>query len=344
MTRNWLDRPPSNPVWKEGPRRWLVTGGAGFIGSHLVDALVASGDEVRVIDNLSTGRIENIHPKARLFHADVADRDAVSRAMAGVEGCFHLAAIASVERGNQDWIGTHRANLTGTIVVFDAARERNVPVVYASSAAVYGACEDAPITEDAPTRPLSAYGADKLGCELHARVARTVHGMRVAGLRFFNVYGPRQDPASPYSGVISIFWSRISAREGILIHGDGRQTRDFVYVDDVSRALVMTMTRLPQAAPVMNVCTGRPTSVLELASLVAALQAKPLSIRYVSARTGDVRTSLGNPSLAVTRLGFTARTRLRDGLRQMMTMERRVVRQADTADVTQANPEYVAPR
>ncbi len=150
---------------------WLVTGGAGFIGSHLCEALLARGDAVRVLDDLSTGRRENLPPNAMLIEGDVADPIAMRAALESVAGCFHLAAIASVERGVTDWLGTHRANLTGAITVFDAARTMRVPVVYASSAAVYGDAATVPIAEASERRPLSAYGADKLGCELHGRVA-----------------------------------------------------------------------------------------------------------------------------------------------------------------------------
>ncbi|HYZ25110.1 MAG TPA: NAD-dependent epimerase/dehydratase family protein, partial [Rhodopila sp.] len=182
---------------------YLVTGGAGFIGSHLCDALGARGDVVRVLDDLSTGKRENLRPEVELIVGDIADPLTAADAVAGIDGCFHLAAIASVEKGVTDWLGTHHANLTGTISIFDAIRRtgRGIPVVYASSAAVYGDAATVPIAETEPCRPLSAYGADKYGSELHARVASHVHGIPTVGLRFFNVYGPRQDPASPYSGV-----------------------------------------------------------------------------------------------------------------------------------------------
>ena len=181
---------------------YLVTGGAGFIGSHLCDALIARGDSVRVLDDLSTGRRANLPEGAELIVGDIADPETAWRATEGVDGCFHLAAIASVERATKDWLGTHRANLTGAITIFDAIRRHGtkVPVVYASSAAVYGDCRTIPIRETAARRPLSAYGADKYGCELHAITASHVHGIPTVGLRFFNVYGPRQDPKSPYSG------------------------------------------------------------------------------------------------------------------------------------------------
>src|SRR6201996_6028020 len=226
---------------------YLVTGGAGFIGSHLCDALAGRGDTVRVLDDLSTGHRRNVPPGAHLIVGDVADPAAVDQAMEGVDGCFHLAAIASVEKGVTDWLGTHRANITGTITVFDAIRRQGsrIPVVYASSAAVYGDATDGPIAETAPCRPLSAYGADKYGFELHARVPSHVHGIPTVGLRFFNVYGPRQDPKSPYSGVISIFCERIAGGLPIAIYGDGQQTRDFVYVADVVRALLAAMAVRP---------------------------------------------------------------------------------------------------
>jgi UDP-glucose 4-epimerase len=301
---------------------WLVTGGAGFIGSHLCDALMARGDAVRVLDNLSTGFAANVPPGANLIQGDVADADAVMKAMQGVDGCFHLAAIASVEKGVTDWLGTHRANLTGTITVFDAIRRQGapVPVVYASSAAVYGDCQTIPIAETAPCAPLSAYGADKYACELHARVASHVHGIPATGLRFFNVYGPRQDPRSPYSGVISIFCERILAGAPISIFGDGQQTRDFIYVADVVAALLgaMALNQAAVQARTFNVCTGVPTSVQALAHLIAELSGKRLSVRPQPPRAGEIRHSLGAPALADTTLHLPPRTTLRDGLGKVL--------------------------
>jgi UDP-glucose 4-epimerase len=301
---------------------YLVTGGAGFIGSHLVDALLARGDRVRVLDDLSTGKRANLDPRAALIEGDVADPALVAEAVAGADGCFHLAAVASVERGNRDWLGTHRTNLTGAITIFDAARRAQasgpVPVVYASSAAVYGDSAELPLAESAATRPLSAYGADKLGCELHGRVAQRVHGVRTTGCRFFNVYGPRQDPASPYSGVISIFFDRIGRGQGITIFGDGGQTRDFVYVADVVAALLAAMRRTEASPAVFNVCTGRTTSVLVLAETIGKVSARPPQISFAPARAGDIRESLGDPALARSALGFEARTLLEDGLRRML--------------------------
>jgi UDP-glucose 4-epimerase len=306
---------------------YLVTGGAGFIGSHLVDALLARGDRVRVLDDLSTGKRENLDPAAELIVGDVADAPCVAAAMQGVDGCFHLAAVASVELGNRDWLGTHRTNLTGAITVFDAARrarpDRTVPVVYASSAAVYGDTPDLPLAETAATRPLSAYGADKLGCELHARVATLVHGVRTAGCRFFNVYGPRQDPGSPYSGVISIFFNRISQGQGITIFGDGGQTRDFIYVADVVQALVGAMGQESAGPRVFNVCTGKTTSLLELAAAIGAVSGRTPAITFGAPRAGDIRESLGDPGMTCEVLGFSATLPIEEGLRRMAAYDGR---------------------
>ncbi|MBC7800413.1 MAG: NAD-dependent epimerase/dehydratase family protein, partial [Gemmatimonadaceae bacterium] len=269
---------------------FTITGGAGFIGSHLADALLASGHRVRILDDFSTGRSANIDPRCEVMRGDVCDTAAVRRAMMGASGCFHLAAIASVMRGNEDWLGTHRVNLGGTITVFDAARAMGgLPVVYASSAAVYGTL-DGVAGEDTAPAPRTSYGADKLGSEQHARVGLLVHGVPSAGFRFFNVYGPRQDPSSPYSGVISIFASAIGADRTITLHGDGSQTRDFVYVTDVVAHLIAGMRHLEDApgAYVMNVCTGRATSVRELAVAIGAASGRSLSVQRGPARAGDI--------------------------------------------------------
>ena len=301
--------------------RYLITGGCGFIGSHLADLLVGKGHGVRVLDDLSTGRRENLPDGAELLIGDVADRGAVAEAMTGVDGCFHLAAVASVERCTRDWLGTHRTNLTGTITVFDCARRaggRAVPVVYASSAAIYGDQPQAPIHELMTPQPLSAYGADKLGCELHARVATAVHGVPAVGMRFFNVYGPRQDPKSPYSGVISIFCDRLLRSQPITIFGDGEQVRDFVYVGDVAQALWQAMqTQLP-AGSVFNVCTGQPTSINRLVSTLASLLHTTPQVTHGPAREGDIRVSIGATPRAAEQLGFRAHTRLADGLAELL--------------------------
>ena len=284
--------------------RYLVTGGAGFIGSHLVDALLADHHQVRVLDDFSTGKRENLPSEVEIITGDVADAGTVMAAITGTNGCFHLAAIASVARGNQEWLATHRVNLGGTIAVLDAARALGgLPVVYASSAAVYGDLGQEIAREDCVCRPSTAYGADKYGSELHAKVGYIVHLVPSVGLRFFNVYGPRQDPSSPYSGVISIFADRIARGSPITLHGDGSQTRDFVFVLDVVAHLLaaMKVARRQPEAQVLNVCTGRETSILELARILGALARREVEILAGPARAGDILRSLGAPDLA--RLG-----------------------------------------
>jgi UDP-glucose 4-epimerase len=295
---------------------FVVTGGAGFIGSHLVDALLADGHEVRVIDDLSTGKRENLAVSAKLVVADICDAPTLRASLEGAAGCFHLAAIASVQRANEDWVGTHRVNLTGSIAVLDACRAARLPVVYASSAAVYGNLSDQVAHEGMACVPQTAYGADKYGSELHAAVGWGVHGVASFGLRFFNVYGPRQDPASPYSGVISIFADRIARGETVSVHGDGRQSRDFIFVADVVahlRAAMAHLTREPGAF-VSNVCTGVETSVLALAETLGSVSGVVPVIEHGPARAGDIRRSVGSPDRAIALLGCRARVSLEQGL------------------------------
>ncbi|WP_338663918.1 NAD-dependent epimerase/dehydratase family protein [Pararoseomonas sp. SCSIO 73927] len=301
---------------------FLVTGGCGFIGSHLCAALRAGGHGVRVLDDLSSGSEANLAPGSKFLLGDVCQPMALREALAGVDGCFHLAAIASVQRGEKDWLGAHRTNLSATVALLEAARGRRIPVVYASSAAVYGSNGNLPLHEGSAVQPLSAYGADKLGCEQHARVAGHVHGIPTAGLRFFNVFGPRQDPASPYSGVISIFCDRLLRREPLTVFGDGQQTRDFIFVEDVVRALLAAMNRTDTAAPVYNICTGRGTSVLQLASLVADLLDVTAEVTHQPPRAGEVRHSIGSPLLARERLGLGSTVPIRDGLESTLAWMR----------------------
>jgi UDP-glucose 4-epimerase len=293
---------------------YLVTGGCGFIGSHLCKALLSRGDAVRVLDDLSTGSLASLPAAAAFIQGDVSDPQSVRQALAGVDGCFHLAAVASVELSNRDWLRTHRTNLTGTITVFDAAMAVGpVPIVYASSAAVYGDCPSLPLRESSKKQPLSAYGADKLGCELHARVAGRVHRLPSIGLRLFNVYGPGQDSKSPYSGVISIFCELVRRGQPIKVFRDSQQTQDFIFVGDVVTALLRAMDERSAGSSVFNVCTGRGTSVLELARTIASLCSESL-------RSGSDRGAWGyqaflwrhNCCAAGTGLGTS--TELRAGL------------------------------
>ncbi|ARP88262.1 NAD-dependent epimerase/dehydratase family protein [Bordetella genomosp. 9] len=303
-------------------KTFLVTGGAGFIGSHLVDALLSAGHAVRVLDDLSTGSVQNLAPAAEFIEGNIGDLAVLAKAMAGCDGVFHMAAIASVDKANKDWLGTHHTNLSGTIAVLDQARRLDrLPVVLASSAAVYGDGGSNPITEDFPTRPISAYGADKLGCELHARVGTSVHGVPAIAFRFFNVYGPRQDPSSPYSGVISIFASRIAAGQTIVLHGDGEQIRDFIYVADVVSHLIAGMESLHregvQAAGVFNVCTGRSTTIKSLACLLGEVFGKEVKHEMGPARAGDIKVSLGSRAKVASRFALPEPVPLPEGLKAL---------------------------
>ncbi|MGA8757560.1 MAG: SDR family NAD(P)-dependent oxidoreductase [Stellaceae bacterium] len=297
---------------------YLVTGGAGFIGSHLVDALIGDGHSVRVLDNLTSGSLKNIPVKAVFIKGDITDPEVVAQALEGVDGCFHLAAIASVEQCKRDWLRTHQVNLTGAINVFDAVRRAStagkLPIVYASSAAVYGNYGAEPAREEGRALPLSAYGADKLGCEMQARAAGLAYGLCTVGLRFFNIYGPRQDPRSPYSGVIAIFLDRLRRGEPIEIFGDGNQVRDFTYVSDAVGAAKRAMAAASPSAPVFNICTGSGTTIRRLAEMTADLCQTALVARHRPARCGEVPVSIGDPTRAARELGFGARIDLLQGL------------------------------
>ncbi len=272
---------------------YLVTGGCGFIGSHLVDRLVAAGHAVRVVDDLSTGVRDWLPPAAELVIGDLRDPEVVERATQGMDGCFHLAAVASVARCNDHWPETHRINQGVTVSLLDAARRAQMPlrVVYASSAAVYGDCPILPIPENTPTSPRSPYGADKRGCELHAAAAAQAFSLASIGLRFFNVYGPRQRPDDAYAGVISLFAARLRDRQPLTVFGDGLQARDFIFVGDVVEALLAAMLRLERGSPAIaelfNVCTGVATTVLDLAEVLMRASGVCVPVQHAPYRRAD---------------------------------------------------------
>ena len=298
-----------------------MTGGAGFSGRALTARLVRGGAHVTVLDDLSSGDASRLDPAVRLIEGSVTDLDQVTAAARDADAVFHLAAIASVAKCNADLAASHRVNLGGFVNVLEAAISQPVrpALVYASSAAVYGDNPDTPLAETAPPRPLSPYGADKLGCELHAAAAATVHGVRSTGLRFFNVYGPGQDPGSPYSGEISRFHSLTIRGEGLTIFGDGLQTRDFVFVEDVVDALIAAAGR--QAGPeaeVLNVCTGQETSLLELARQLGDVSGRKVGISHAEGRAGDIRRSAGSPDRLARMLGARPATDLLTGLKRLV--------------------------
>jgi UDP-glucose 4-epimerase len=291
--------------------RAIVTGGAGFIGSHLVDALVARGDEVTVVDNLSSGRRERVNDGARLVEADVRDEPAVDEAFeaARPEVCFHLAAQAdvrvSVERPGFD----AEVNVVGTIRVLEAARRRDAQVVLASTGgAVYGECAG-PAREGAPRLPLAPYGAAKLAAEEYLAAYNRLYGSGHVALRYANVYGPRQDPHGE-AGVVAIFLGRLARGEELRVFGDGSQTRDYVYVEDVVAATLAAQGR----AGAFNVGTGIETSVVKLADACGRVTGIEPEVTFEDARAGELQRSVLDPALAERELGFRARTSLEDGL------------------------------
>lgn len=303
---------------------YLVTGGCGFIGSHLVDTLLASGHKVVVIDDLSTGYRRNLAPEAELIIGDVCDRSLLLNTLARVDYCFHLAALLGIVSCRENWLGTNRVNLVGTLTVFDAActiartTGKKVPIIYTSSCAVYGDTQYLPTPEQSPTIPLSAYGADKLACELHARVATQVHHIPTVGLRLFNVYGPRQNPASIDAGIITAFIDRIAKQAPLVIYGNGEQTRDFVHVSDVVKHLLFFMENIHLAPGIFNVCTGKTSSVKQLVAIINQILGYPIPILYEPPRDGDVMHSQGDPQKTQT-LGISATVPLMRGLEDLLT-------------------------
>jgi UDP-glucose 4-epimerase len=296
----------------------LVTGGAGFIGSHLVEALTARGERVRVLDDFSTGLRDNLAPfapAAEIIAGDVADPAVVSRAMNGVEVVFHLAALASVQKSIEEPASTHRACATGTLQVLDAARRQGVRrLVYAASSSAYGLPSGPVQTEDEPLRPLSPYGAAKLAGELYTQAFARSYGLETVRLRFFNIFGPRQRADSPYSGVIALFTAALSAGRTPTIFGDGLQTRDFTYVTDVVQALLQAATVPGITAQVYNVGTGRPVSLLELLSALNKLLGTRIAPKHADPRAGDVRHSCADISRARRDLGYNPAVTFEEGL------------------------------
>jgi UDP-glucose 4-epimerase len=310
------------PINAIGFQSALVTGGAGFIGSHLAEALVARGCRVTVLDNLVSGREANLSGFARglsFIRGDIRDRQAVEAAARGAEAIFHLAAVVSVPQTVADPVGSTEVNELGSLNVLAAAeRFKARRLVFASSSAVYGDEPSLPKREAMPPRPLTPYAAQKLAIEYHLKVFAGLYGLPAVSLRFFNVFGPRQDPSSPYSGVISIFMDRALRGAAPVVYGDGLQSRDFIYVGDVVRALLAAAAAPAPAGDVFNVGTGRAVTVNRLWESVAALTGAARDPQHAPPRPGDIRHSVAAVDAAAERLGFRAATEFEAGLRRTL--------------------------
>jgi UDP-glucose 4-epimerase len=297
----------------------LVTGGAGFIGSNLVDRLVADGHAVRVLDDVSTGYRENLHRQAELFEGDVADSDLVRRAVTGADVVFHQAAHRSVFRSVEHPLQTDTANVHGTLTVLDAMRAAGVNrLVYASSSSVYGGAAPLPTAESAPTLPRSPYAVSKLAGEHYCRVFSELYGLETVALRYFNVYGPRQRPDSAYAAVIPLFIDALSSNQPPVVHGDGQQSRDFSFIADVVAANLAAADAPAEACAgkVYNIAGGHRYSLLDLLERLGGMLGITAVPRHTEARAGDVRHTEADITAAERDLGFRPTVDFDEGLRR----------------------------
>ncbi|MCC5832129.1 MAG: NAD-dependent epimerase/dehydratase family protein [Chlamydiales bacterium] len=300
--------------------KYLVTGGCGFIGSHLANFLLKQGCGVTILDNLSTGKKEKAPEAADLLIGSITDKALLKHALKDIDGVFHLAAVPSVQKSLDHWHAVHEVNSGGTVLLYETLAElpKKIPLIYASSSAVYGDSLDLPACEESQVAPLSPYGIDKLAGERHAGVLWNVYRIPSLSLRFFNVFGPGQDPYSPYSGVISIFAKRISKNAPLTLYGDGEQLRDFIYVEDVVRTMAEAISSPFEGAGVYNLCTGEGTTINNLADLMGEIAGKSLIKEHAPPRKGEIRVSIGDPSKAQRTLGFKRRFSLYEGLKETM--------------------------
>jgi UDP-N-acetylglucosamine/UDP-N-acetyl-alpha-D-glucosaminouronate 4-epimerase len=306
--------------------RVLVTGGAGFIGSHLAAALRARGDSVRVLDSLQTGRRENLDaaPGAELLEGDVRDPRAARAACQGIDVVFHEAAIPSVTRSVEDPIASDDANSRGTLQMLVAARDAGVKrFVYAGSSSAYGDSPVLPKREEMAAEPISPYGVSKLAGELYCRSFARVFGLPTVVLRYFNVFGPRQDARSPYSGVIALFIRAALSGEPATVNGDGEQSRDFTFVDNVIDANLAAVERDVPPGTVLNAAMGSSVTLNELLRTLGELTGRAIPARHGPARPGDIRHSLADISRARALLGYEPRVGLREGLSRTLEWYRK---------------------
>jgi UDP-glucose 4-epimerase len=295
----------------------LVTGGAGFIGSNLAEALLARGDEVRVIDDCSTGYRDNLPAGAEFFEGSITDPDLLDEAVAGVEVIFHQAAVGSVARSISAPLVSDNANTHGTLAVLDAAHRLGVRrVVQASSSSVYGGADVRPTPESTPLMPRSPYAVTKVAAEQYGRVYAELHGLETVRLRYFNVYGPRQRPDSAYAAVVPLFIAALRAGRAPEVHGDGHQSRDFAVVGDIVAANLAAATAPAEvcSGKVYNVAGGRERNLMDVLDILGQILGTDLAPVHVEPRMGDVRHSFADLSAAATDLGYRPQVDLEDGL------------------------------
>lgn len=301
----------------------LVTGGAGFIGSHIAERLLKDGHEVIVIDDFSTGKMENLpvdDERLTVIEGDIRGFDPLVKIMEGVDWVFHQAAVASVPKTVHDPIGSSAVNYAGTLNILEAARINKVKrVVFASSAALYGDELTLPKIETMSPVALSPYAVDKMASEYACMMYKTLYGLETVALRYFNVYGPRQDPSSPYSGVISIFIDRLKAGSNPTIYGNGEQTRDFIYVDDVVEANMMAITNERAGGEVFNIATGERSTLNNLLKILCRIAGKEFSPEYDDVRDGDIKDSYANIEKANKLMSFTSKVELKEGLKSLFS-------------------------
>lgn len=301
---------------------FLVTGGAGFIGSHLVERLVRDGKGVRIIDDLTTGKRENIEPflpEVEFVHGDVRDLELLRRAMDGVDYVLHQAAIPSVPRSIDDPATTNSVNVEGTLNVLIAARDAGVKrVVYASSSSVYGDSPTLPKRETMRPEPLSPYAVGKLAGELYCQVFHRVYGLETVALRYFNVFGPRQDPESQYAGVVPKFINLLLAGDPPTIFGDGEQSRDFTYVQDVVDANLLAVEAEGVSGEVFNIACGERLTINRLVEILSDLVGAKRRPTYASPRPGDVKHSVADVAKAKALLGYTPAVTVQEGLKRTL--------------------------
>ncbi len=299
----------------------LVTGGAGFIGSHLAERLLAAGDQVRILDNLSTGKRDNLPQVSTIefIEGDIRNAQLVNRCVEGMDAVVHLAAVASVQASIDDPVTTHQSNFDGTLNLLEAARRKGIKrFLYAGSAAVYGDTVEIPVSEEVTPKPLSPYAVDKLAGEYYLLYYFNQYRLAVTSFRFFNVYGPRQDPSSPYSGVISIFVDRLLRKQPVTVFGDGKQTRDFVYVADLADLLTMALRDTRGAGGVFNVGTGKSHSLLELLEHLEKLSGNKIEKRHEKPRLGDIQHSCADVSRLKSVYGRVPSTPFDQGLKKLL--------------------------